>query len=161
LRLAIEIRPEELGEYMRSSEIVCGLAERSETRGDSQGAQSGWSTLSQAVHELDLPTSQAIEAAFESADSGLRDLQKKFSRRWRGQPRARKLARGVAQTRQGIRSLRSATGTIAAAFAAWDRRECAAARVGIEAGVALIPVPLKWVNLGVFRLWSLSGYQNE
>ena len=138
LRLAIEIRPAELSAYMLTSETVCGMAERSEARGDNQGAQADWSTLSQAVHELDLPTTQTIEAAFEDADSGLVDLQKKFSRRWKGQPRARVLVRAVTQTRRGIRALRSSVNTIAAAFAAWDRRECAVAHGGVEAGIAMI-----------------------
>ncbi len=161
LRLAIEIHPAALSEYMRTSEIICGLAERSEARGDGQTAQSDWSTLSQTVHELDLPTAQAIDAAFAEADSGLADLRRRYSRRWHGQPRARELARGVARTRRGIRSLRSAVHTIAAAFPAWDRHECAAAHQGVEAGIALIPVPLQLVNLGMFRLWRLAGNRNR
>ncbi len=52
LRLAIEAHPAELSADMLSSETVCGMAERSEARGESQEAQADWSTLSQAVHEL-------------------------------------------------------------------------------------------------------------
>lgn len=160
LRLAIEVHPAQLSEYMRFSEIVCGLGERSEARGDSQAAQADWSTLSQTVHELDLPTAQEIDTAFGEADAGLLDLQAKFSARWRGQAKARVLKRGVAAVRRGVHSLRSATSAIAASFPAWDRRECAAAHAGIAAGIARIPAPLAQVNLGMFRLWRLDRHRN-
>lgn len=157
LRLAIETRPAVLGEYMRSSEIICGLGERAEARGDRQESRSDWSTLSQAVVELDLPAAQAVEAALGEADSSLAALQARFSARWRRQPpKVRQLMRGVSQARRGIGSLRSATSMITAAFSAWDRRECAAAHGGIEAGVTQVSAGVDLVNLGMLRLIRLS-----
>lgn len=157
LRLAIESRPAVLGEYMRSSEIVCGLAERSEARGDAEGSRSNWTTLSQTVEELDLPASRAVDDAFREADASLEALRKTYSARWRGQPaKVRQLARGVRQARRGVSSLRAAMGAISASFSAWNRRECAAAHDGIEAGVKRISPALDLVNLGMLRLWRLS-----
>jgi hypothetical protein len=157
LRLAIETRPAVLGEYMRSSEIVCGLAERSEARGDSQTSGSGWTTLSQTVDELDLPASRAVDEAFGEADASLARLQKTFSVRWRRRPvKVRQLSRGVAQARNGIRALRAAMGTITAAFSAWSRRECSAAHEGIEAGVKAISPGVDLVNRGMLQLFRLS-----
>jgi hypothetical protein len=157
LRLAIETRPAELGEYMRSSEIICGLAERAEASGGQQ-SESDWSTLSQAVRELDGPAAQAVDEAFARADAGLVALNGRFSARWRGQPaRLRELARGVKQARRGIRSLRAAMSTISAALANWDERRCAAAHQGIEAGVRRISPGVDQVNRGMLRLVRLAA----
>lgn len=156
LRFAIEIRPTEMGEGIRISEVICEMAQRSEERGDDQGAESDWSTLSQAVRELDLPASRAVDAAFERADSDLRALRRRFSLGWREQAsKVRELGRGVAQTRKGIQMLRSAVSRIAAAFAEWELRDCAAARNGIESGARRLPAGVERVNRGMQRLWRL------
>ena len=78
LRIAIEIRPAQLAEYLRSSELVCGLGERSEGRGDEPGAAANWTTLSQLVRELDRRETRAIDDAFARADSAAvrRDLDR-------------------------------------------------------------------------------------
>lgn len=157
LRLAIESRPGELAEYMRSSEIICGVAERSQARGDREGAESGWRTLSQAVQELDYPASHAVDVAYADADASLVALKKRFSARWQSQPpKLRDLRLGVAQTRRGIASLRSAMGAIRAAFAFWDERQCATANQGIEAGVRRLSPGVDRVNLGMARLLHLA-----
>lgn len=158
LRIAIEIRPAQLAEYLRSSELVCGLGEKSEGRGDEPGAAANWTTLSQLVRELDRRETRAIDDAFARADSDLVALRERFLRAWRGQPdRVRELKRGVARTREGIRLLRQAMDTVAAAFSKWEGRDCGAAIDGIEAGIRQIPAGLDKVNLGMQRLWRLPS----
>jgi hypothetical protein len=156
LRIAIEIRPSQLAEYLSSSELVCGLGERAEKQGDEERAQADWTTLAQIVRELDRRETRAIDAAFARADSNLVALRERFSRAWHEEPaRVRELKRGVARTREGIGLLRRAMDRIALAFSEWERHDCIGAVDGIEAGIRRIPAGIEKVNLGMQRLWRL------
>lgn len=157
LRIAIEIRPAQLGEYLRSSELTCGLGDRAEGRGDSASAGEDWGTLNQFVSQLDLPESRAIDSAFARADSNLEVLRDRYSRAWKSQPqRVGELRRGVGATRDGIETLRGAMNRISAAYARWEARDCRGAITGIEAGVRRLEPGLIRVNAGMNRLWRLS-----
>jgi hypothetical protein len=156
LRVAIEIRPSQLAEYLGSSELVCGLGERAAARGDEAGAGADWTTLSQIVRELDQREMRAIEAAYGEADQSLVVLRNSYSRAWRGQPRVRELNLGVKRAREGIRILRLAMRRIGAAFPRWEGHDCQGAFDGIEAGIRHLGPGLAAVNRGMERLWRLT-----
>ena len=159
LRVAIEIRPGQLAEYLRSSELVCEAGERAEKRGDEAGAQADWSALSQLVDELDRREMKAIDSAYVRADETLVALQRRFSRAWQGQAaNVRELKLGVTRTREGIVLLRGAMDRIAVAFSEWDRHDCIGAVNSIEAGVRRISPGLDKVNHGMQRLWVLPRH---
>jgi hypothetical protein len=158
LRIAIEIRPGQLGEYLRSSEIVCELGEKAEERSDEERAQADWSTLAQLVRERDRREMRAIDGAFVRADENLQVLLRRYSRAWRGQAtKVQELKLGVTRTREGIRLMRQAMDRIAMAFSEWERHDCIGAVNGIEAGIRRIPAGIEKVNLGMQRLWRLPG----
>jgi hypothetical protein len=158
LRMAIEVRPARLGEYLGSSETVCGLAEEAAARGDEAAAAADWSTLEQLVRDRGRPEAAAIDAAFGRADASLLTLRRRFSRAWRGQPeRVRDLKGGVDQVRRGVSRLRRAIDAIAGSFASWEAHDCAGARARIRAGAERIPAGLVPVNQGIWRLWRLSA----
>ncbi len=156
LRLAIETGPAELAEDLRSSELVCGLGQGAEERGDTAAAAADWSTLHQGIAQIDAPAAAGIDRAFALADADLRALRKTFSAPWSGQPpRLRELNRGVSATLRGTSLLRSAMDRIEAAFPAWEEHRCGAATEAMEAGVQALPAGLEPVNAGVLRLWRL------
>lgn len=156
LRRAVEIAPVPLGEGLATSETVCDLAERAETRGDAAAAAADWSTLSQLVTELDQPAMRSVDAAILSADSALRQLRERYAPRWPQRERVNGLRLGVARARQGTKLLGAAMAKIAGSFAAWQGRQCGAAITATEAGVAMIPSALGRINDGMRRLWSLA-----
>lgn len=157
LRLAIEIRPGQLGEYLRSSELTCALGERAEGRGEGEAAAEDWGTLGQFVRQLDQPESRAIDAAFARADEDLLLLRDRYARAWRSQPaKVAELRRGVGATRAGVRLLRGAMSRIAASYARWEARDCQGAIAGIEAGVRRLEPGLIRINGGMQRLWRLA-----
>lgn len=156
LRFAIETGPSELAEDLRSSELVCGLGQAAEERGDSISAAADWSTAHQGIEEIDIPAAARIDRAFGLADADLRALRSTFAAAWIGQrPRVRELNRGVSRALRGVRLLRSAMGQIEAAFPAWNEHRCSAATEAIEAGAFALPAGLEQVNAGVLRLWRL------
>ncbi|HEX8752989.1 MAG TPA: hypothetical protein VF731_06190 [Solirubrobacterales bacterium] len=156
LRIAIEIRPSQLAEYLGSSELVCGLGERSAARGDESRAQANWTTLSQIVGELDRREMRAIVGAYGRADQDLVVMRNAYSRAWKGQPRVGELNLGVKRTREGIRILRLAMGRIEAAFSKWEGHDCEGALDAIEAGIRHLGPGLTRVNAGMGRLWRLT-----
>ncbi|MBK5220508.1 MAG: hypothetical protein JJE35_12100 [Thermoleophilia bacterium] len=156
LRFAIEFGPRELGEDLRSSELVCRLGLTSEERGEAERAAADWSTLDQLVERLDMPAAAAVQGAFERAGLTLLSLREKFSAAWRGDhPRIAELRKGVAQTRRGIRAMRVAVRQIEAAFPAWNERQCNAATAAIQNGAANLPAGLELINGGMQGLWRL------
>ena len=157
LRMAIEIKPAQLGEHLGSSEVVCGLGEAAANRGDVGSAEADWNTLSQLVDELDRPDLAGIDAAFVRADASLVELRRHFERAWRKQPQqVRELRRGVADTRRGIARLRQAMARVGTGVGRWDSHDCAGARAGILAGARAISPGLEVVNRGMERLWGLG-----
>lgn len=157
LRVAIEFAPEELGESLRSADLVCGLGEQAAGGGEPDLASADWTTLGQLVDQVATADSRRVEIAFRNADSALADLRARYERRWTGAATyLRELRRGVGGTRRGIATMRSAVAGLTAPFASWREHECEAASRGVEAAFARVPGGLEQINVGMLRLWRLA-----
>ncbi len=157
LRTAIEYAPQELGESLRTAEIVCGLGERSLARQEADAAAADWATLGQVVDRLAVAQARRVQIAFRNADSVLADLRARFERRWRSSPpHLRELRRGVRATRRGITAVRAAITGLESPFASWRAEECRAATRGVEKAFAAAPAGIELINKGMLRLWRLA-----
>jgi Arc/MetJ-type ribon-helix-helix transcriptional regulator len=157
LRIAIEYAPLELGESLRAAEVVCGLGEAALAKGDAEHAAGDWTTLDQLVGEAARRQARRIEVAFANADTVVRDLRRRYERRWATiADRLRELRRGVEETRRGIVVMREAVAALAGPFASWQAHECEAAGRGREEAFGQIGSGLQRINVGMLRLWRLS-----
>ena len=157
LRVAIEFAPEEMGEALRSAEVVCGLGDKATSRGEAEAAAADWSTLGQLVDDVTSGSSRRVTVAFDNADSVLRKLRERYEHRWAGDPRLPELRRGVRATHRGIRIMRLAIGGLETSFASWRAHECTAAVVSVESSFTDVPTGLELINVGMLRLWRLAG----
>lgn len=157
LRVAIEYAPAELGESLRSAELVCELGERALAGGEGELAAADWTTLGQLVDRVAVRESRRVDAAFRNADSLLGDLRERYERRWAGDVvHLRELRRGVAAARAGIATVRAAVAGLMTPFDRWRAHECAAAALGVTTTFAPIPAGLEQINRGMLRLWRLA-----
>lgn len=157
LRIAIERAPEALGDSLLAAEGVCGLGERATSRREVDLAAADWVTLGQLIDQQASAQSRRVAVAFGNADSVLRDLRRRYERRWAGAPeRLRELRRGVAATRGGIAVMRAAVAGLAEPFESWKAHECAAATRGVADAFARAPAGLERINAGMSRLWRLA-----
>lgn len=157
LRIAIEYAPAELGESLRSAELVCDLGERALAGSEADLAAADWTTLGQLVDEVATSDSHRIQVAFHNADSVLRDLRERYERRWAGAvTQVRELRRGVARTRGGITIVRAAVTGLATPFGSWKAHECQAATRGVTDAFTRAPIGLERINAGMSRLWRLA-----
>lgn len=158
LRIAIEYAPEELGESLRSAELICRLGERAARGGEADLASADWTALGQLVDQVATRDSQRVETAFRNADSVLGDLRTSYERRWAGAPTyLRELRRGVGGTRRGIKIMRRAVAGLTTPFASWREHECEAASRGVETTFDRAPNGLERINVGMLRLWRLAA----
>lgn len=157
LRIAIEYAPAELGESLRSAELVCGLGERATAGSEAELAAADWSTLGQLIDRLAARESHRVEHAFANADAVLRDLRERYERRWAGASvHLRELRRGVAASRRGIAIMRVAVRQLERPYGSWKAHDCDAASAGIAKAFAHAPVGLEQINVGMLRLWRLA-----
>jgi hypothetical protein len=157
LRIAIEYGPAELGESLRSAEIVCGLGERALAGSETELAAADWSTLGQVVDRLAAAESHRVEVAFRNADSVLRDLRERYERRWAGESeRLGRLRRAVAAARGGIATMRVAVRRLTRPYANWKAHECEAAMEGVADAFQQAPAGLERINVGMLGLWRLA-----
>lgn len=157
LRIAIEFAPEELGESLRTAEIVCGLGERATANQEAELAAADWLTLAQIVDQDATVELQRVETAFRNADAVLGELRGRYERRWAGAPAYRReLRRGVSATRRGITVMRTAVAGLTTSFARWRAHECEAAARGVEQSFGRAPRGLERINMGMLRLWRLA-----
>jgi len=157
LRIAIELAPAELGESLRTAEIVCNLGERATADDEVELAAADWLTLGQVIDQDAARQSRRIETAFRAADSLLGGLRERFERSWADAPTyLRELRRGVAATRRGIALMRPAVAGLATPFASWRAHECEAANRGVEQSFYRAPRGLQLINAGMLRLWRLA-----
>jgi hypothetical protein len=157
LRIAIEYAPAELGESLRTAEIVCDLAEGATFHGEPELASADWATLGQLVDEAAVAEARRVDFALGNADSALKALRERYERRWSTVPaNLRELRRGVGQARRGIAILRAAIAGLPIPFASWHAHECDAARRGVEKTFDRAPKGLAPINVGMLRLWRLA-----
>lgn len=158
MRNAIEYAPAELGESLRSAELVCGLGERAVAGGQADLASADWMTLGQLIDEVATHEAHRIDVAFANADSTLRDVRERYERRWAGAAtKLRELRSGVAEARAGIATMRAAVAGLEEPFGSWKRHECQAAALGATDAFTRAPVGLKRINVGMLRLWRLAA----
>jgi hypothetical protein len=157
LRIAIEYAPAELGESLRTAELVCGLGERTTARGEADLASADWTTLGQLIDQVATGESRRVEVAFHNADSVLGEVRKRFERRWVGASSyLRELRGGVGDTRRGIAIMRKVLAGLKMPFASWKAHECKAATHEVEVTFARAPAGLERINVGMLRLWRLA-----
>lgn len=157
LRIAVEYAPAELGESMRTAEIVCGLGERATSHGEADLAAADQATLGQVIDGAAVGQARRVEVAFRNADSVLADLRDRYEGRWAGTPEPlRELRRGVVATRRGIAIMRAAVAGLEVPFASWRADECEAATGGVEQAFTRAPLGLELINVGMLRLWRLT-----
>ncbi|MBS1885235.1 MAG: hypothetical protein JSS97_19975 [Actinobacteria bacterium] len=157
LRIAIEYAPEELGESLRSAELICSLGERAAGDGEADLAAADWTALGQLVDQVATGAAQRVETAFRNAGSVLGDLRARYERRWAGAPTyLRELRRGVGGTRRGIKIVRRAVAGLTTPFARWREHQCEAASRGVERTFDRVPDGLEKINVGMLRLWRLA-----
>jgi hypothetical protein len=155
LRIAIEIAPAELGESLRTAEIVCGLGERATAGQDAELASADWLTLGQIIDQS-VTASQRVDTAFRNADAVLLRLRERYEGRWaEASGRLRELRRGVASTRRGIAVMRAALAGLPTPLTSWRAHECEAATRGVVQSFDRAPHGLKLINAGMLRLWRL------
>ena len=157
LRIAIEYAPEELGEALRSADLVCNLGERTLSLGEADLASADWMTLEQLVDQMATGAAHRVQVAFGNADSVLADLRARWEERWAGaRTQLRELRRGVAATRRGIATMRAVIAGLETPFGSWHAHECAAATRGVEHAFSSAPEGLEQINVGMLRLWRLA-----
>lgn len=156
LRVAIESAPAELGRELSASETVCGLADHAEQEGDVVRSAADWTTLSQMVRDLDLPSVKRTDSALSNADAGLHALRQRYSAGWTNRRKVAQLHTGVSGAREGIRMLRAALERVAGSFKSWPAHECQAATEGIAHGIARAQVAAARISLGMQPLWELT-----
>jgi hypothetical protein len=157
LRIAIEYAPEELGESLRASDLVCHLGERAASGGEASLAAADWATLGQLVDQRATAESQRIEVAFANAGSVLRGVREKYEGPLSAAPAdLRELRGGVLETRRGIAIMRKVVRGLETPFGRWKAHECEAATHAVEETFSRAPIGLEQINLGMLRLWRLE-----
>lgn len=157
LRIAIEYAPEELGEALRSAELVCRLGEDATADQRPEQVAADWVTLGQLVDRVAVGDSRRIDVAFRNADSVLGALRERYERRWEeAAVRLRELRRGVRATRYGVATMRAVIAGLRTPFDRWDAHECEAAHLGVETAFRPIGMALERINVGMLRLWRLA-----